>query len=137
MIEILDHTADIGIRVRTKSLEELFKEAALGLVKIMFSFKRDLFPVEERVTITIEAEDVEELLVTWLNEILYLFESRELAFKDINFMELKLHYLKAELDCFKVKNDEVSCYIKAATYHGLSVKKDEAGFYEATIIFDI
>lgn len=137
MIEFIEHTADIGIRIRSESLEGLFKEAAFGLLNIMFSFKRSDYPLEEEILIKVEAEDMEELLVTWLNEILYLFESKGYAFRNVEISELSATGLKAKLECFKVAREEIVCYIKAATYHNLSLRRADDGSFEAVIIFDI
>ncbi|MCS7233827.1 MAG: archease [Synergistetes bacterium] len=137
MIEFIEHTADVGIKVRSESLEGLFKEAAFGLLNIMFSFKRNNFPLEEEFLIELEAGDVEELIVMWLNELIYLFESREYAFRNVEIVELKGSSLKAKIECFKVLKEEVVCYVKAATYYNLSLHRSNDGSYEATIIFDI
>lgn len=137
MIEIIDHTADVGIRVKAQDLKELFKESGKGLYKVMLSLRRETFDIEEEVMVSIDAEDQEELLITWLNELLYLFESKRLVFKDVDFLEFTSHSLKANLKCFKVNDDEMKRYVKAATYHNLSIKRNEDGSLEATVIFDI
>ncbi|MCD6363325.1 MAG: archease [Synergistetes bacterium] len=137
MIEIVEHTADVGIKIRAETLEDLFKEAAKGLSRLMFSFRGKEPLITEEVTIEIEAEDVEELLVTWLNELIYLFESRELAFIDFEFIEFSHGRLKAKVKCAQISLENVACYVKAATYHGLFVKREKDGWYEATVIFDV
>lgn len=137
MIEFIEHTADVGIKIKSETLEGLFKEAAFGLLNIMFSFKRANLPLEEEVLIKVESEDVEELLVTWLNELIYLFESKEYAFRSVEIIELKGTFLKAKLECFKVTREEVACYVKAATYHNLSLHRTNDGSFEAIVIFDI
>ncbi len=136
MIEMVEHTADVGIKVRAKTLEELFKEAARGLSKLMFSFKEEPSIVEE-IIVEVEAEDVEELLVTWLNELIYVFESKELAFVEFDFIEFSHGRLKAKVKCARISGEQVVCYVKAATYHGLFVKRGGDGWYEATVIFDV
>jgi len=83
--EILEHTADIGIVARGKNLAEVFAQAAKG----MFSLITDLNTVEERVErrVKVEAPDIESLLVAWLNELVYLFDTKIWYLRDLNLMK--------------------------------------------------
>ena len=74
--ELLEHTADIGIRARGATLEEAFEQAALGLAEVQGSLAPgpgDPVPVE------VSAADPGGLLVDWLNEVLWLTETRQAA----------------------------------------------------------
>ena len=74
----LDHTADAGVEIDAPSREALFAEAAIALADM-------LTPIEgvgsaiERV-LELEAANDELLLVDFLNEILFLFETEGLVF---------------------------------------------------------
>ncbi len=141
----VEHTADIGITVYGKTLEELFENAAYG----MFSQMTDIEKVnpEEKVEVQVEGYDKESLLVNWLNELLYLSATKKMFFSQLkikNFQEtcdsLKLN---AEVKGEKInpKKHSLHLEIKAATYHNLKIKKIKRGDhlkgYQTTIFFDV
>ena len=68
MFELFEHKADIGIRGRGESREKAFAECA----KAMFSVMVDLKTIgsEEKFDIEIETNDLESLLVDFLNHLL-------------------------------------------------------------------
>jgi SHS2 domain-containing protein len=81
--EILDHTADVGIRAQGASLEELFEQASRGLAEIIGIWhpasppERESRGHEEQIEIDLEARDLGGLLVDWLGEIVYLADVKE------------------------------------------------------------
>ncbi|MBA2273397.1 MAG: archease [Actinobacteria bacterium] len=75
--EILEHTADVGIRAEGASLEELFEQASRGLAEIIGIWKplapgREAQIRAQRFVIDLSARDLGGLLVDWLGEIVYL-----------------------------------------------------------------
>ncbi|MEK7817158.1 MAG: archease, partial [Actinomycetota bacterium] len=86
IFEIIEHTADIGIRAFGSSEREVFQNAAAG----MFSLICDSATVAEteEFEIEVEAEDRETLLVEWLNELLYIYDSRRVLLKRFEVFEL-------------------------------------------------
>jgi len=81
--EILDHTADVGIRAQGSSLEELFEQASRGLAEIIGIWapvsapKREGHLPAEQIVIDLGAKDLGGLLVDWLGEIVYLADVKE------------------------------------------------------------
>ena len=138
--EEVDHTADLGLRVRAASLEGLFRQAALGLASLL----TDPAAVgsSERVAIEVRGLDLEELLVGWLNELLYRFESGRLVLT--TFPELRIerggegHRLCATATGgrWDPQRHPSGAPLKAATYHGLEVVPAADGSFEVTLIFD-
>lgn len=117
----LDHKSDTGFYVEAPSLQRLYIDSAAALTDLMV--KIDLIDQKEKKTITIEAADKEQLLVKWLNEILFLFEKEKFLSKKIvfNFFDGK----KIDASLFgefyqPVKHGHVS-EIKAVTYHQLEL----------------
>ncbi len=136
--EFFDHTADIGVRIYGENLENLFRNSALAL----FSLLVDCKPKEtSEEKIILEAETLEELLVTWLNELLSLFWA-------YNFLPLTYSISIIEKQDSKILNaqikgnncglskNKIKTEVKAATYHDLKIKHSEKG-YAAEIIFDV
>jgi SHS2 domain-containing protein len=134
--EIIEHTADIGIVAYGTDIKQVFANAALGLFNLM----ADLDNLKESVKRDIElsAEDIEVLLVQWLNELIYISEVEHILFKRFEINELINTRLKATCFGEKIKAGQhrLKREIKAATYHMLKLNK-ENGRYQVRIIFDI
>jgi SHS2 domain-containing protein len=134
--EVIDHTADIGIVAYGADIKQVFANAALGL----FSLMADLDDLKENVQrkLEISAEDVEVLLVQWLNELIYIFDVEHIIFKSFEIQELTSTQIRAR--CFgekiDLKHHKPKREIKAATYHMLRMSKEDGG-YKVQVIFDI
>jgi len=134
--EVIDHTADIGIVAYGADIKQVFANAALGLFNLM----ADLGDFKEDVQRDVElsAEDIEILLVEWLNELIYIFDVEHIIFKRFEIEELASTKIKAR--CFgekmKPRKHKLKREIKAATYHMLRISKDD-GSYKVQVIFDI
>ena len=136
---ILDHTADLGILVQAANLEELFKNAGIVLMDLLLVTKkciRNRSP--EPMTLTVNGIDIEDLMVRWLGEILFLFEAEQRVVISINIETLNQKELKAQLTTipFEKGYHEIKNEIKAITYHQIKVApKGKA--WEARVIFDL
>ncbi len=132
MYEIVEHTADIGLKIKSDSLENAFREAALGMLSLMI----DIEKVEKKfsVDVNIKADNLESLLVRFLTEILYIFEVERFVYSDLK-VEIKDNSLNAELfgESYNRSKHGSKLLIKAVTYHMISVKENG----EIFIIFDI
>ena len=134
-IEEIEHTADWAIRVRASDLAGLFAGAAQG----MFGLLTDLLAVEpERsFAIALRAIDVETLLIDWLNELLYLAEAHGLVFTHFTIDELVMDdFAHLQAQVHGGRPAELFKMIKAATFHGLSIVRDDDGF-KAELVFDV
>ena len=135
--EILDHTADVGLVAWGKSKEELFANAALGMFSLICSVEE----VDGGFTTQVEVEgsDYEDLLVTWLNELLYLFEAEEVVLKQFNIQELGQYYLKAQVEGEPLdpKKHHIQRVVKACTYYEVKVEEVEPQLWRAQVYFDI
>ncbi len=134
--EILNHTADISIKVYGRDLKELFKNAAFG----MFSILADLegITVSTELGIKAEAPDKEELLIEWLDELLYNFYTKHIIFSKFNITELTDTNLTATIKGRFIgeNKNRLKTEIKAATRHDLHIEKKE-DHYEVQIVFDV
>ena len=133
--EIIEHTADVGIKAYGTDMKQAFANAA----KALFSLIAELDNVEEVTYRDIEltAPDRESLLVNWLNELIYLFDVENIIFKRFDITQLSETHLKARSYGRKVDSarDELKIGIKAATYHMLKVEQDDG--YKVQVILDI
>lgn len=134
--ELIEHTADIGIRVKGCDLKDLFKKAALAMFDIITQRPKLKRGREEKITIQQKADNLEELFINWLNELLSLSATKELIFEDFNIHNLDENNLEATVTGSNFKNYKINTEIKAATYHELELKKTAAG-WEGEVIFDV
>jgi len=134
--ETFEHQADLGLLVHGTDGPELFAEAALAF----FSLVCDLDRVVERDRYELagEAGGVEELLVDWLNDLVYLFEGEGIVCRRIEFPDWSETSYHAVLygETADARRHRLRDVVKAATYHGLSVSRDEAGWH-ARVILDV
>jgi SHS2 domain-containing protein len=134
-IEQMDISGDVGLKVRGKSREELFENAAAG----MFDLMTDVTTIRktEQKEITLKAEDDEDTLIQWLNELVFLFDTYGFTGKVFR-VSFKGDIFHAHISggIFNPEDNENKLLIKAATYHNLSLKKT-GSLWEATVVFDI
>jgi SHS2 domain-containing protein len=133
--EVIDHTADVGIVAYGEDLKEAFANAAYALFSIMV----DLDGVGGALCCQVEvtADDRSDLLVAWLNELIYVFEVDNMLFKRFDIGELNETRLRAT--CYGEKIDperhNIQVVFKAATYHMLKI--DEGEGFRVQVLFDI
>jgi SHS2 domain-containing protein len=136
MYEIFEHTADMGIRVRADSLEELFADAARGLFSVMVE-NIDAVRAVEETTFRLHGEDIEELLHDWLAELLFTFHARRIVFTEFHVRfdppELTATARGEPIDLGRHKLD---AEVKAITWCGLKVEHNADGWL-AEVIVDI
>lgn len=130
--EEIDHTADWSYRVWATSLEELFIQAAIALSTLAgIQLVREIQVNRE---IQLHGVDYESLLVAWLNELLYLRESENLGFDRFEILALDAENLKVLMSGAPIHH--WTKFIKAVTYHNLSINKTDQGF-ETTLVLDV
>ncbi len=130
-----DHTADVGIIAYGKDFREALENVACAMFSIMVNLKE----VNEAICRIIEVEGrEEELVVNWLNELLYLFDAESLAFCRFEVKEMSKDKMKALAFGEKLDPKKHKCKmgVKAATYHQLTVAK-EGEVYKVQVILDV
>ncbi len=135
--ELIEHTADVGIKAFGGSLSECFENAAKG----MFDIITDKSAVGSvgQYDITLAAPDLEQLLVDWLSELLFIHSAENIVFGSFNVaVNEKAHSLHAEVfgEPYNNQKHGYGVEVKAVTYHMLKVEKRPMG-YVAQVIFDI
>ncbi|NPA33191.1 MAG: archease [Aquificae bacterium] len=132
---VYDITAEAGIRVRAKTLEELFCSALLAT----FNEITDIDKVEEKESYEISARnELPFLLADIINEALVLHETKKFVASGCEVLELKENEVRVRLkgERYDPRRHPPKLVIKAATYHRLKIEKKD-GYYEAEVIFDI
>jgi len=127
----IEHTADWEIEVWSPDIKGLLYQAACAMYTLA-DVKLAATQKQSR-TLEITAKDNEELLVSFLSELLYLAEDEQLGFDRIS-LSLNEDTLTAELTCTPIKS--ISKEIKAVTYHNLNIIDTSKGF-TTRIVFDV
>ncbi len=134
--ETFEHTADIGLLARGRTLEELFEHTAMGLVDLIV----DPAGLGEGtgLEVSLSAQDREALLIAWLNELLDLLDARGFLPRRCRVTRLSGTELAAELrgDTIDRTRHTLRRLVKAATYHGLRIAQTN-GTWEARVILDL
>jgi SHS2 domain-containing protein len=130
--EEIEHTADIAIRVRGRDLGELFANAAYGMACQLADPGAVTWGNEQRIEL--EAYDAETLLVSWLEELLYLGERDECVFVDFEMQQVTPTQLRAVVRGGPV--EEHGAHIKAVTFNELEIVRGGEG-YETSVVFDV
>lgn len=139
-----NHTADAGLRIHGDSPNSLFINAARGMFSLLLP-PEDRGQVPEQLEgepvefpITVQAPDLALLLREWLGELLYQYSTERVYFTDFSIDSLESTRLAGRVmgRRFTPHLESRLTEIKAVTYHGLQVTREEDG-YHATVIFDI
>jgi len=133
--KILEHTADVALCVYGRSLNELFVNAAKGLMSFITDEKK--ITVRKGLLIKLKENNIEELFVSWLNELIFLFSAKSFLSKKFKIEYLDNCRLKATVlgEKFNEKKHIIDTEIKAVTYHELEIKKKRQ-YWQAKVILD-
>jgi SHS2 domain-containing protein len=134
--EVFPHTADVGLRVTASDLSSLFAEAGRGFYSLIVSNLPDV-QLLTRIEFDIQGSDLAFLMVDWLNELLFTFESKRLLLRKFD-VEVKANGLCAsgQGEAVDESRHVLDHEIKAITYHGLRVERVN-GDWIAEVILDI
>lgn len=135
-IEEFDHTADIGFRIVSPSLAALLIRAAQFMFNIICPKCR--INARLRKDIIVEADDYEQLLVNWLSELNYYFQTEQFLFAAIEKIQVQDYQLRATIlgERIDPERHAIRIEIKAVTFHKIYVHQVPAG-WAAQVIFDI
>ena len=141
--KFFNHTADIGIEISGRTKKDLFTNAAKALFDVLIESNESKSNSEEKRqkrqrTVTVNGLDVEDLLINFLREILYLFNGEGWVLSQCEIVESGNKRLKAQLigEPFNKEKHLIKTELKAITYSGLSVEKQKSG-WKARVIFDV
>ena len=132
--ELLEHTADMGVRAEGATLAMVFENMAHGLYAI--ALHHPPRGTREKLGLFFDAENPEDLLILFLEELVYLLYTHNLAATRllINFdSETRLH---AQGDFQHVRPEDLAAEVKSPTYHQLKITRQDKGLM-AEVYFDL
>jgi len=133
MIEYLEHTADVRMKVCSPSIPGLFSEALLGLSHYCAPNQCDE-NTNTTFEVKIQSSNLETLLIDFLSEVLALMQIHYVIFCQIEIHTLTQTFLHATI--FGKPVDAFEEEIKSITYHESQIVFDNE-HYCATIVFDL
>lgn len=137
-VSLLDHTADAGFEVEAPCLDACLARAAAGLFAMMFVPPGRMDRRSQRtVEVELEADSPEDLMVSWLQELLYRSEVEDVFFLrfDVETDGLRLNGRAAGVP-ITPGLEPAGPGVKAVTRHGLRVERVGEG-WRARVIFDV
>ena len=136
LYRIIEHTADTGFEVRSTTKKKVFESAARAFFNILWQI--DVHQEKDPEIIKVSGSDLEELLVNFLEEFLYLYDAKALVCTRIQvekIIGIRIH-AKAWLQKFNETSDKELLGVKAVTYHQLFIGKKN-NVWVARIFLDI
>lgn len=134
--QCFDHTADVGLEVWATDMHGLLEEAAQAVAATMFD--QDSVAEEREHEFAVEAEEPEELLVAWLDEILYAFDAEHFVTARAVVNRLDDGVVAGILvgQTYDPARHEQLVSVKAVTYHDLQIEETDRGL-EVRIVLDV
>jgi len=134
--EYIEHTGDLGFKAYGATLEALFSHAAEAFFEALVHL--ETVQEKEKRLIEVEGDALDDLMVGWLSELLFLFDTETLLLRRFEITHMKNRSLKATVsgELMDPTRHEIKTGVKAVTYHQLYVRQ-RAGIWEAQVILDI
>ena len=137
--KLLDHTADVRLLVWGKTRKELFSNAVAAMFDVMVDMpaNKKIKPLEEK-TLIITGNDLEDTLINFLREALYLFNGQGWLVRGCRPLELtgKSTVVRLQVEPYNRQKNKLKAEIKAVTYHGLMINKSNK-IWQAKVVFDV
>ena len=133
---LIDHTADLGIRVFGDDLKQLFIRTGLAMFDLITDIGK--LQKQEEVKVVVKGEDWPDLMVVWLRELLYIWYGKEMLVQSIEIESIGKFQVGATVGCipYEAGFHEIKHDIKAVTYHQIEVAHTSRG-WTSSVIFDV
>ncbi len=133
---ITNHQNELAVRITGNSQADLFVNSAVALFDVMADVEK--VEVKERLPLEVEAADRDELIVNWLRELLYLYQSGGYLLKEFKITEVKDTVVKAEVCGEKADPDrhEIKQEIVTVAEHKSRMQKT-GNQWIAQVIFEL
>ena len=129
-----DLTSDVMFEAYGKDLKELFENAA----EAMFSLICDLKQVEavETEKIQVKAENLEDLMINWLQALIAFVDTEERFYSKFNVLEIDEEHCIAEIGGETITPEKGNTQVKAVTLYKYKLEKTDSG-YMVNVSLDI
>lgn len=132
--EILEHTADAGVRAQGQTREAVLENAAQGFYALALQQKPQ--GSAEKFTFHFQAENLESLLVRFLEELVYLLYTRNRVGTKYDLKLISDSHLEAEIEFQSIQAQDIAREIKSPTFHQLKFEQ-RGDAWLAEVYFDL
>jgi len=136
---ILDHPADGKFRAFGETVEEAFGNAALAMVSLMWDWEK-IAPCLEHA-VEIRGRDLEQLLYKYLEEILYLLDTKRFLLGVVDGLAIEPgneFLLRAVFrGCEYADRIEIFGDVKAVTYNEMKIESCACGPWVIQVVVDM
>jgi SHS2 domain-containing protein len=128
--------ADVGVHAWGPTRAEAFARAALGVLALVIA--PDGVEARETREVRAQGEGPEILLVSFINECLYVHEIEGFAVRrvDVDMLTERLVHGVLHGEPIDLSRHSAGTVVKAATLHGVSVSEN-AGIHDVRLIVDV
>jgi len=133
----IEHTADVGLELEAPDLKAAFEQAAASMFDLMCDLDSVGDDVRRTVRIRARDDDLENMMVRWLSELLYVFESERLLLSGFDVVKLESDVIETDVagERYDPARHAFKTEIKAVTYHDMAVE-EIGGRWHVRVIFD-
>jgi len=136
--EFFEHTADVGVVVRGGTLPRLFENASRALFDLVCD-RRAVRP-RRSVRVAVQGSSLEDLLVRWLSELLYLLDTEDMLFASFTLARVDRTLFRARGRARGERIDRsrhrLKREIKAVTYHQIQLVRGRSA-WRVRLVFDV
>jgi len=142
MYEILDHTADIKIRITSINLFAFFKDLISALKYIInYEDENQLKSKKENkknnkknnIKIILSDSDDYQKVFNFISKFIYYLDAKSLLITDVNYINLKEDKWEISVKVKKINKKKIKGYLKAPTYHDFKFISN----FELEVIIDV
>jgi SHS2 domain-containing protein len=135
--KFLDHTADAKFQAFGRTIEDAFANAALATASLMW--KPETIKKRVRYPVRVSGRDLEQLLVQFLAEIIYLFETKKFLLREVEDVHINQNeagfHLKGVFSGDRSAGYDLHGEVKAVTYNEMAIKKNDG--FTVQVVLDI
>jgi SHS2 domain-containing protein len=134
--EYFDVEADVGVRAWGSTMADAFAQIALATLALTIT--PDDVQAREQREVRAQGDSPEALLVSWVNECLYVHEIEGFAVRRVEVTTLTATLVHGILhgEPIDSQRHRLGTVVKAATYHQVGLN-EAPGRVEATLIVDV
>jgi len=121
-----DLTSDVMFEAYGSTLAEVFTHAAEAMFTVICQC--DKIGAKKQVKVEVKADSVEELMISWLQELIAAVDTKEMFFKYFEIKEIDETHLKAVCKGDDADPTKGETLVKAVTYYKYKFEKTSKGY---------